>query len=179
MEPKLYSVVEGSTSRTGVKFRVSLTEEDRLLHYPKAKLVASGLPQDQADALAYFVERKFEMATMKEMVAEYNKLTGKSIKKFTNTETAERRLKEARKAAAPKKPTANRDTPRKGRAPAYTEVRMAKGEDKPHRLNEGSQRQVLLAKVEKDSGGTAWISTEGYPAPLISKLVELGHLEGR
>lgn len=88
--------------------------------------------------------------TTSEMVAEYNLLTGKSIKKFSDRKTGERQLTSARQMAETKKLLAGK--PAKGEVEAPAPV--AKKEKKPAspRVNiDGRSAAIKLSWINKDT----------------------------
>lgn len=168
-DPKDWIVVQSRA------VRIALKDDDPFTKwYPEGKVIARGLSKTEAIAVSYFPERSFTMTVLKDMVAEYNKLTGGNIKRFTNRSIAEKRLAAARAKSKPKS-TAERVSPI-----PFTKVTAYEQEGK--RMNSASQRKQLYDEVirlgPKNVPVDALVKKfPDFALPVLRKLQDLGWVE--
>lgn len=171
--------------------RVMIREDEREkagVWYPEGKIIASALTEEQARAAAYFTDRSVNMSRMQELVAEYNKLNpSKPVKKFATVAAGEKRVAELKGgkkgATAPAKKAAAKKAPAKSagkKAPAAAKIESdAKvtivAENPSHRMNEGSARAALYARIKELGGKSVPVAKlAADDRGTLSQLVRLG-----
>lgn len=172
-EPRDWIVVHSEACR------IALKEDDAWQKwYPQGKCIAKGLSKTEAQALAFFPERKFDMSKMSELVAEYNKLSGKSIKKFATVAKGEAAVSKLRAAAAPKTKKAPKSNGGGGRQPAFTMVKVFEVEGR--RLQAESRRAAVYAEALRLGPKAALADIQKkFPdaIPYLRKLAFVGWVE--
>jgi hypothetical protein len=120
------------------------------------------------------MNRKLAAMSLKELVAEYNRLTNQNIRRFSSRESAEARVRAAR-ASAPRTVRGSATAAKPGRPRAAFAVQVASGG--ANKVQPGSARGRLLDWLNSRPNKTATIAEAQEKFPGVNIVAVAGKLQ--